>query len=53
MRPALKGRDLDWLDEQDFYELMQAYRHAQEWTQPTVVEAFEAVKAYIRERNLA
>lgn len=43
----------DPLDERDFYELMQAYRHAQEWTQPTVVETFEAVKAYIRERHLA
>lgn len=45
------ARRCGWLEDQEFYELMQTYRHAQEWTKPTVVEAFEAVKAYILERN--
>lgn len=37
-----------WLDEQEFYELCQQYRHSQEWTAPPTVETFEALKAYIR-----
>lgn len=41
---------MDWLDGQDFYELCQQYRHAQEWTQPTVVEAFWSLKNYILTR---
>lgn len=40
----------DLLDEQEFYELMQAYR----WSPPTMpahtVASFEAVKDYIREK---
>ena len=35
----------DVLDQEDFYNLMQAYRHAND---QGVVAAFEAVKAYIR-----
>lgn len=38
----------DWLDEQEFYELMQAYRHAPLTDPPGVVQAFEDVKAAIR-----
>lgn len=38
-----------WLEEQEFYELMQAYRHAKIWDQAAVVAAFEAVKQAIRD----
>lgn len=39
---------MQWLEEQEFYELMQAYRHAKIWDQAAVVAAFEAVKLAIR-----
>lgn len=41
----------DWLEEQDFYELMQIYRHAPLVPQAEVREAFEAVKDYIRKQS--
>lgn len=44
---------LDWLDEQDFFEMCQQYRHSVEWRRgpgdKTTVEAFEALKAFISE----
>lgn len=42
----------DFLGEQEFYDLMQSYRHAPLTNQPLVVDAFEAVKAYIREHTV-
>lgn len=41
---------MQWLDEQEFYELMQAYRFAPITDPKAVVDAFEAVKQMIRER---
>lgn len=45
---------MDWLDEQDFYEICQQYRHSNEFkrwsTQMTTVEAFEALKTFIRRK---
>lgn len=38
----------DFLDSQDFYELMQRYRHSPAVPQESVVQAFEAVKEYVR-----
>lgn len=38
----------DALDSQQFYELMQAYRHAPMADQPGVVAAFEAVQGFVR-----
>lgn len=45
----------DWLDEQEFYEICQQYRHARDGVERhpgllTAAEAFEVLKAYIRER---
>lgn len=40
---------MEWLEEQEFYELMQAYRHAPATDQAAVVAAFEAVKQAIRD----
>jgi len=40
---------MQWLDEQEFYELMQAYRHAPVTDQEAVCAAFEAVKQIIRD----
>ena len=40
---------MDWLDDQEFYEAMQAYRHAPITDPAATVAAFEAVKALIRE----
>ena len=40
---------MEWLEEQEFYELMQAYRHAPVTDQSAVVAAFEAVKQAIRD----
>lgn len=37
------------LESQEFYELMQAYRHAPILDQAAVIKAFENVKATIRE----
>jgi len=39
------------LDGQEFYELMQAYRHAPLNDQSGVVAAFEAVKTFIRDSS--
>jgi hypothetical protein len=39
----------DILDEQEFYELMQVYRHAPTVDQDAVVLAFESVKEFIRD----
>jgi len=39
----------DILDGQEFYELMQAYRHAPTVDQDAVVVAFEAVKEFVRD----
>lgn len=41
---------MEWLDEQEFYELMQAYRHAPLADQAVAVAAFEAVKQIIRNK---
>jgi hypothetical protein len=38
--------------EREFYELMQAYRHAPHSPQRDVVEAYEAVKAHIKKSRL-
>ena len=38
---------MQWLEEQEFYELMQAYRHADPRDQKAVCAAFEAVKKII------
>lgn len=38
----------DGLDTQEFYELMQAYRHTSLANQSVVAERFEEVKAFIR-----
>lgn len=40
----------DVLDDQEFYDLMQTYRHAPMSSQDAVVEAYEAVKCFIREK---
>ncbi len=37
----------DWLNGQEFYELMQAYRHAPMGGQANVVAAFNATKQFI------
>lgn len=42
--------DDDPLESQEFYELMQAYRHAGIAEQAAVYEAFEAVKKYVRDK---
>jgi len=49
------GKALAWLDSQDFYEICQRYRHAQDAVprgpgQPTAVEAFEDLKSAIRQQ---
>jgi len=49
--PAQEDEHGDWLDEQPFYELMQAYRHAPDTQQGTVVYAYEAVKRVIRQHT--
>lgn len=41
----------DFLDAQEFYELMQAYRHTDIASQNAVVKAFEAVKAHVRAKT--
>lgn len=43
----------DWLDEQEFFDICQAYRHSQDGQpdfMPTPAEAFEALKKYIRDQ---
>jgi hypothetical protein len=43
----------DALESQEFYELMQAYRHASLTNQNAAVAAFEAVKSFVRARNVS
>lgn len=38
----------DWPESEKFYNLMQAYRHAPMEDQKAVVDAYEAVKEYLR-----
>lgn len=45
-RPSPSGKT-SRLEEQEFYELMQTYRHAPLHDQDRVVAAYEAVKSYI------
>jgi hypothetical protein len=40
----------DNLDSQDFYELMQAYRHSP-FSGSATVDAFEAIKDYVRNHS--
>jgi len=40
-----------WLNREEFYSLMRAYRHAPASNQVDVVAAFEAVKAAIMEEH--
>lgn len=45
----------DWLDEQEFFDLCQSYRHSQDAVadfpgMPTSAEAFETLKKYIRDQ---
>jgi len=40
---------MDILDEEEFYDLMQTYRHAERASQGWVVEAYEDVKKFIRD----
>lgn len=48
---APRAGERDALDDQEFYELMQAYRHAGIADQDQAVAAFEAVKAYVRNQH--
>jgi len=41
-----------WLDSQEFYELMQGYRHAPIHKQQQTIEAFEALNDFIRVKLL-
>lgn len=48
----------EWLDDQEFYEVCQRYRHAQDMLGtgsilPTAAEAFEQLKDYIRQQIAA
>lgn len=48
----------DWLDDREFYEVCQQYRHAQDYicadpNFPSVVQAFEQLKDYIRAKSAA
>lgn len=45
----------DWLDEQEFFDICQSYRHAGDGSpifpgMPTAAESFEALKKYIRDQ---
>src|SRR4051812_4031680 len=40
----------EWLDSQEFYEHMQAYRHSSLLSQDQTVHAFERVKNLIRQK---
>ena len=40
--------DVNWPENEEFYNLMQAYRHAPMEDQKAVVDAYEAVKEYLR-----
>jgi hypothetical protein len=50
MKKKVKKDPLAWLDEREFYEYMQMYRHAPIDDPAVVVEQFEAVKRFIRSR---
>jgi hypothetical protein len=41
---SANDRLTEWLEGQEFYELMQAYRHTPVTLQAQVVEQFEAIK---------
>lgn len=45
----LDGGGIDLLDTRMFYELMQQYRHAERVHSITAHNAFEEVKAFVRE----
>lgn len=45
---AMTKTNEDTLDSQEFYELMQTYRHADRTDQCAVVAAFETVKEFVR-----
>jgi predicted nucleotide-binding protein (sugar kinase/HSP70/actin superfamily) len=47
-REATEKKMLDWPESEEFYNLMQAYRHAPMENQQAVVEAYKAVKEYLR-----
>lgn len=49
-RGSNKPVNLDWLDEQEFYELMQAYRHVLLGDQKEAQQKFELVKEFIRRK---
>lgn len=53
--PLLQEFDvpLDFLEEHEFYELMQQYRHLPLMPQSDVIDAYEAVKAFIRRQVTA
>lgn len=42
------GKDMGWLDDEEFYNVMQSYRHAPITNPSIVVDAFEAVKELVR-----
>lgn len=46
----LKPQAEDYLESQNFYDLMQAYRIADQADQANVIERFEDVKDFVRER---
>lgn len=46
--PRLLATHNDALETQEFFELMQSYRHASIAEQDVTVEAFESVKTFIR-----
>lgn len=48
-QPGVGMHGEDALDEQPFYELMQAYRMAPAFDQAAVIVAFEAVKTFVRD----
>ena len=43
-----KPKEEDVLDSEEFFNLMQAYRHAQIYEQEKVMAAFDNVKSYVR-----
>jgi predicted nucleotide-binding protein (sugar kinase/HSP70/actin superfamily) len=46
--PLYTPPDVDWPESEEFYNLMQAYRHTRMEDQKAVVDAYEAVKEYLR-----
>lgn len=49
-QPGRDEREADWLDEREFYEAMQAYRHARDAVPNGAGEQFENVKRLVRAR---